>query len=72
LSLIFFYFQWIAEFRRILTEEKGLVKKKYNLLWRGMIETTIYGGKGTIGCIEKGMDLMTARASETLERGRGE
>jgi hypothetical protein len=30
---------------RILTEERGVVKKKYNLLWREGRGTTIYGGK---------------------------
>jgi hypothetical protein len=44
LSLIFFYFQRITNFCGILTEERGLVKKKYKLLWREVMITTIYGG----------------------------
>jgi hypothetical protein len=50
LSLIFFNIRWITQVERILTEEKGVVKEKYNPLWREGGRTTTYGGeRGNMG-----------------------
>jgi hypothetical protein len=45
LSLIFFNIHQVERLKRILTEEKGVVKKKYNPLWGEGKGTTIYGGR---------------------------
>jgi hypothetical protein len=44
LSLIFYKIHRLAQFGWILTEEKGVVKEKYNPLWGKNERTTIYGG----------------------------